>query len=145
MKPLVKISALLSFLMLAGCATTESRIAKNQEVFDQYDPETQTKIKSGDVELGFDEQMIYIALGEPDRKYSRETLNGITEVWAYNSYESRMRRKLIPVRYRVRDGNGRLRSRSDHVWVDVNNRIEYERLRIEMTGGKAVAIERNTR
>ena len=139
--------ASLSFALLwnLGCATTESRIKKHQDLFDQYDLETQTNIKNASVELGFDEQMVYLALGHPDRKYSRDSLNGRSEVWSYTSYETRKDRRLVPVRYHVRDGDGRSRSRSDHVWVNIDHRTEYEGLRIEMREGKVVAVERNLR
>ena len=74
---------------LAGCQTVESRIKEKPEVFASVDKATQDKIKQGIIELGFTEDLVYVALGQPDQK--RETVNatGRTLTWIYNTYYDR--------------------------------------------------------
>lgn len=74
---------------LAGCQTVETRIKEKPEVFASVDKATQAKIKQGIIELGFTEDLVYVALGAPDQK--RETVNasGKTITWIYNTYYDR--------------------------------------------------------
>jgi hypothetical protein len=78
------LAASLGFL--AGCQTVDDRIKKNPGVFSQYDAQTQDKIRQGIIELGFTEDMVYLAIGAPDVK--RETLSaaGKSTTWIYNTY-----------------------------------------------------------
>jgi len=73
----------LAALALAGCSTVDSRIAKDQPAFDSWPPAVQQKVRAKQVDLGFTPAQVYTALGEPDRKYTRTTVQGTTEVWAY--------------------------------------------------------------
>jgi hypothetical protein len=77
------IISLFALVMFAGCATQSSRIKANQAVFDALPPETQAAIRASKVELGYTQTMVVIALGAPDRRYTRTTQAGQTEVWAY--------------------------------------------------------------
>ena len=78
------ISALLSAMLLAGCAATQTqRIARSPEVFAALSPEQQQKVKDGQVAVGFDEAAVRLAVGEPDRIVERETAEGLTQVWVY--------------------------------------------------------------
>jgi hypothetical protein len=70
-------------LALAGCSTVDSRIAKDQPAFDSWPPAVQQKVRAKQVDLGFTPAQVFVALGEPDRKYTRTTGQGMTEVWAY--------------------------------------------------------------
>ncbi|HEY4302193.1 MAG TPA: hypothetical protein VGM73_15060 [Candidatus Didemnitutus sp.] len=73
-------------LLAAGCQTVDSRIKEKPDVFAHLDPETQAKIKQGIIDIGFTEDMVYIALGAPDRKRETVTAKGHTTTWIYNSY-----------------------------------------------------------
>ena len=73
----------LASLAFAGCSTVDSRIAKDQPAFDSWPPAVQQKVRAKQVDLGFTPAQVYTALGEPDRKYTRTTAQGTTEVWAY--------------------------------------------------------------
>ncbi len=86
--------SLLSFLvlagglvLLAGCATPETRIAKNPEAFARLTPEQQQLIKEGKVGIGFDQTMVRLAIGDPDRVRIRTDHNGQSEIWSYVTYE----------------------------------------------------------
>jgi hypothetical protein len=69
--------------ILAACASTDSRIHDNQSTFDQLPPPVQQQIRAGQVGLGFTPQMVQMALGDPDRKFTRTSVEGDTEVWGY--------------------------------------------------------------
>ncbi|MBK9989485.1 MAG: hypothetical protein IPP19_01810 [Verrucomicrobia bacterium] len=73
---------LCSFL-LAGCSTTDSRIKNNQASFDAAPPAVQAKIRAGKIEVGFTAEQVTMALGKPDRRYSRTTERGTSDIWAY--------------------------------------------------------------
>jgi hypothetical protein len=73
----------LAALAFAGCSTVDSRIARHQPEFDSWPPSVQQKVRAKQVDLGFTPAQVFTALGDPDRKYTRTTVQGTTEVWAY--------------------------------------------------------------
>lgn len=77
------VSMILAALMLLSCASRESRIHGKQDVFDQYPPEVQQKIRAGEIEVDYTPEMVMMALGEPSRRYTRTTQTGTSEVWAW--------------------------------------------------------------
>jgi hypothetical protein len=82
------LSLLAGLLLMAGCSTPESRIAKQPELFNRLTPEQQQMIREGRVGVGFDMEMVKLALGDPDRVRERTDANGRTEIWSYVSYEA---------------------------------------------------------
>ena len=76
-------SAALAAALLTACASTDSRIHDNQAAFDGYPPPVQQQIRAGQVDIGFTPEMVRMALGEPDRRFSRSSATGDSEVWAY--------------------------------------------------------------
>lgn len=77
-------SILLMAVALAACASTASRISDQQSTFDAYPPEVQQKIRAGQVDVGFTQDQVRMAVGEPSRRYSQQTTSGESEVWAYS-------------------------------------------------------------
>jgi len=75
---------------LAACSTPESRISKDQAIFDSLPPATQQKIRAGQVDVGFTPQMVKLALGEPDGAFNRTTSEGSEEIWTYRDHRPRM-------------------------------------------------------
>jgi hypothetical protein len=76
---------------LAACAGPSSRIKKRQAEFDAYPADVQKKIRAGQVDVGFTDQQVALALGRPDRIYARKTAAAAQEVWAYGgAYGSRV-------------------------------------------------------
>lgn len=73
----------LAALVLAGCSTIDSRIKDKQEAFDAYPAEVQAAVREGKVKVGFTPEQVEIALGKPDRIYSRTKTGVESEVWAY--------------------------------------------------------------
>lgn len=138
-------SSLLAFalacILLCGCSTPSSRIKKQQVLFDTYPVSVQDTIKSGKVNIGFTKDMTYMALGNPNRKYTRRTASGTSEIWSYTSSYSTPSRQRVEGSFRIRDAAGNYRTVRDSVWVDVNQDIEYETKRIEFQDDIVTAIE----
>ena len=70
-------------LLLAACSTPDSRIQSNDAVFNIWSAEVQQKIRAGEVDVWFTEEMVRVALDEPDGKSLRTTEAGTSEVWTY--------------------------------------------------------------
>ncbi len=82
--PLYCLLAAWCLLGLIGCAGTPSdRVAKKQALYDGWPVAVQAKVKAGQVDVGFTPDQVWVALGEPDRKYTRTTAKGTAEIWAY--------------------------------------------------------------
>ena len=73
--------------LLAGCSTPQSRINDNPAAFARLTSEQQQLIKEGKVAIGFDQTMVKLALGDPDRVHERTDANGTSEIWSYVTYE----------------------------------------------------------
>ena len=71
-----------------GCSTPETRIRQNPELFAQLTPEQQDLIRRGQVAIGFNAEMVRLALGEPDRYTMRTDQDGTSEVWHYVTYDA---------------------------------------------------------
>ncbi len=78
-----------ALLFAAGCQTVETRIKENPELFASLDAATQAKIKQGIVDLGYTEDMVYLAIGAPDLKRESRSAAGVQTVWIYNTYFER--------------------------------------------------------
>lgn len=70
-------------LLLAGCSTVDSRIAKNRAAFNTWPAPVQDKVVQGQIDVGFTPDEVRVALGEPDRVWSRTTADGTSQVWSY--------------------------------------------------------------
>jgi outer membrane protein assembly factor BamE (lipoprotein component of BamABCDE complex) len=73
----------LCFVIFLSCSTPDSRIRKNQELFDSYPAEVQKNIRAGKVEVGYTEDMVRMALGDPNETAVNKTAEGEVHVWAY--------------------------------------------------------------
>jgi PBP1b-binding outer membrane lipoprotein LpoB len=127
--------------LLAGCATPESRIKKNPDLFASFPPDVQAKVQQGQIDIGFSPEMVTMALGTPNRVYTRQTKDGSIEVWSYTSTRVTNERQRVNANFRYRDASGSYRNANDWVYVDVARETEYERVRVEFTEGKVSAID----
>jgi outer membrane protein assembly factor BamE (lipoprotein component of BamABCDE complex) len=137
----VVLCAALGVMLAAGCSTPASRIKKNPEVFNRLAPEVQEQVKAGRIDVGFSRDAVLLALGEPNRRYTRKTADSQTEVWSYTTDYSTYDRQRVDVTVRTRDLSGRMRNTTEWVWVDVEQRQEYERLRVEFRDDLVHAVE----
>ena len=126
--------SLLAFGLVA-CSTPDSRISKHRAEFDALPVETQTKIRSGKVEVGYTASMVEMALGKPDRRYTRQTEQGTSEVWAY-----RDRGPSLGFGFGVGGGS---HSSGVGAGIGVSTRGDRseDRLRVIVADGKVTAIE----
>jgi hypothetical protein len=75
---------LVAALMLGGCSSTpESRIEKNPQAFERLSDDEKEKVLRGEITIGFSQEMVLLALGDPDRTSTRTTADGSFENWAY--------------------------------------------------------------
>ncbi len=70
-------------LLFAGCAGVDSRIAKNRSAYESWPLAVREKVAAGQIALGFTREQVEVALGEPDRVFTRTDANGESQVWSY--------------------------------------------------------------
>jgi outer membrane protein assembly factor BamE (lipoprotein component of BamABCDE complex) len=77
--PIKKIFFFTALLLaVSGCDTINQRIREKQDAFNRLDPKAQAVIRQGRVEIGYTPDMVYMALGKPDK------IEGTT--WYYKHY-----------------------------------------------------------
>ncbi len=134
-------------LMGGGCSTTpEDRIAERPELFAGYSMDIQEKIRHGVVSVGFDKDMVWMALGKAHRIQTRREAAGLTsEVWSYlGTYYLSMDSHHGGLWYYPRHGRryGPAYYYGPHFH---RMRHEYERLRLTFQKGKVAVIEEDLR
>ena len=90
MKTSFPVLGCLLALGLAGCSTVSSRISRNRAEYDTWPPAVQQAVASGKIGVGFTQQQVRVALGDPDRVFTRTTSDGTTEVWSYRDPRPRI-------------------------------------------------------
>jgi hypothetical protein len=84
----IRLAVLPAFIVAAAflpaCQSArESRALEKAEVFGTQSNEVQAKVRAGEVEPGFTSDLVYIALGRPDRK---EAGPGGAITWTYRNF-----------------------------------------------------------
>lgn len=142
LRPLAVLTIIFS---LTGCIDPQSfrnrRIARNQDVFNSFSSDIQAKVRAGQIDIGFSQEMVYIAWGKADLVYTRITKQGEVTVWAYTGTKIRTESHWIsiPVRELNKDGHSVIRYRK--VWIDKDIKEEYTVARVEFMDGLVSAIE----
>jgi hypothetical protein len=141
MRLLPAFALISSVLWLAGCATStpQDRISENRELYQSFPSAVQRKVSAGEVDVGFTEEMVQLALGEPHRRVTRQTETGSDEVWIYASSEPRLSFGLGFGSY------GRHSGSSVGVSTSTGGHGREERMRVVFHDGKVTAVERVTR
>lgn len=128
---------------LAGCATLDSRISRNQEIFDTFAPDVKRKIEAGEIARGFTRPMVQIAWGDPSDTIRREDTDGASETWVYRGYRQRH-----TTTFGLGGGfwAGGCRGRYGYVPYafvpyDVTWREDYTRASVTFRGGRVVSYE----
>ena len=124
-------------VLLSGCATPAKRIEQNQELFDTFPVAAQARIRGGQIDLGFNPDMVRIALGEPQRQVLRRESSGETEIWFYLDSIRRYDRQRVDVDGLSFSG----RSLGGSAWINVEQTREFVRTRVEFRNGVVTAIE----
>jgi len=137
---------LAAVFALSACMTAqqlrESRIAASPEIFNSFSLEVQQKVRAGQIELGFSEEMVRLAWGLPDRIYTRTTDKGQATVWTYSKTRMLTRTDRMTIPVQVRDKSGRSWVQYENVWVGRDTREEYTVARVEFSEGLVTALER---
>lgn len=120
---------------LAGCSTVDGRIKDNPSAFNALPPETQQKIRNGQVELGYTPEMVTMALGKPDRTYTRTNEKGSSEIWAY-----RDKKPTMSFGFGIGGGGGGTHVGSGIGITTGGDRYD-DRLRVVFVDGKVSAVE----
>ena len=128
-------------LLIAGCATPDSRIKRNPELFNSFPADAQAAIRQGRIDIGFSKDMVRMALGNPDHIYLRKTAAGANEVWSYVNLNRLSEPYPVESDVLVPDSSGRYRYVPTWTWVEVTRETERERLRVEFDGDKVKAID----
>jgi hypothetical protein len=136
------LAASLGFL--GGCQTVDSRIKEKPDVFAKLDPATKDKIKQGIIELGYTEDMVYLALGTPDQKRESSSTAGQAVIWIYNTYYNRYDGGFYGGYHRSVYFDPYLRAYRMYyrpVYADTYLQEKEERIRVVFKDGKAAVIE----
>lgn len=125
------------FLALAGCATTPAeRIDKDRTTYASWPPDVQARVRAGEVAPGFTSAQVRMALGNPDRVFTRTTGAATEEVWAYRNHKPR-----ITIGLGVGGGGGS-GSVSGATMVSTGGSHPDEVLRVTFEGGRVSVVEK---
>jgi hypothetical protein len=145
MKAQILTSLLLASLaVITGCQTVDSRIKEKPEVFAQVDKATQDKIRQGIIELGYSEDMVYLALGAPDQKRESVSAAGKSVTWIYNTYYTRYDGGYYGGYHRSVYFDPYLRAYRMYyrpIFADTYIQEKEERIRVVFKDGKVTVIE----
>jgi hypothetical protein len=129
-----------------GCQTVNDRIQEKPEVFANVDKAIQDKIKQGIIDLGYSEDLVYLALGAPDQKRESASANGRSVTWIYNTYYQRFDGAQFAGYNRRVYYDPYLRTYRVYyrpVYAEVYSDEKEERIRIVFKDGKASVIEQS--
>ncbi len=118
-----------------GCSTTDSRIRSHQAAFDAAPADVQAKIRAGQVGVGFTPEQVTMALGDPDRRYTRTTANGTADIWAYEEGKSG-----FSLGVGVGSGGGGT-SVGSGIAIGSRSDRNDDKVRVIFEGGRVVAVE----
>lgn len=138
--------AAVCLALFVGCQSVDDRIKEKPEVFAKQDAITQDKIKQGIIEIGFTEDMVYLALGKPDQKRESVNAGGKTTTWSYNTYYERYDGTAFAGYHRSVYFDPYLRAYRVYyrpVYADTYAQEKEERIRVIFKDGKATVIEQS--
>lgn len=79
--------AAIALAFSAGCQNSRSaRIERHAELFATLDGFSQSLIRQGLINFGFNDKMVEMALGEPNRITTATTEEGSVVFWTYRNY-----------------------------------------------------------
>ncbi|WP_438481147.1 hypothetical protein [Oleiharenicola lentus] len=136
--------ALVSAAFIIGCQSVDDRIKKNPAAFAQLDAATQDKVKQGVIDIGMNEDAVYLALGAPDQKRETANANGRTTTWIYNTYYDRYDGTRFAGYNRNLYYDPYLKTYRVYyqpVYADTYRTEKEERIRVIFKGGKVSTLE----
>ena len=70
-------------LFFGGCATPESRISKNRDLYNSLPPRQQQLVTQGQIAPGMSRNAVWLAWGGPEQKVNGYARGTATETWIY--------------------------------------------------------------
>lgn len=134
-RPSVLLS-MLSLVLLAACASPESRIKDSPDSYSKLTPVQQEQVRKGDISIDMPTFGVELALGKPDSITERVEAKGTIRVWHYKKQDS----STTSIDY-VGFYNPYFYPGFAPVVVN-NTRPEGDRIRVSFNNDKVVAIER---
>jgi len=130
-------------LLLAACATPETRIKENPGVYAGLSPEQQELVKKGEIALGMPQAAVELALGKPDRVTEHTDAGGTRYVWHYTQIEYRGTPEPYPYLYPYPRFYDPGYFAYPGFYPPYSAQVERDRLRVVFDkDGKVTAIER---
>lgn len=139
MKLLSTIFTVVVLIGLAGCSSPETRIQRNPEAFARLSPEQQELVKQGKVAIGFDAEAVRLAVGDPDRTWTRTDAEGQSEIWTYTTYEDGAGHPLYTGWYH------RYHYPSAGYYLNTPSRETREYYKVTFREGRVTTVEQETR
>jgi hypothetical protein len=131
-------------LVMTGCSTVDSRIKEKSAAYATLDPQTQARLKESVIRVGDSTDMVYIALGQPDRTRNKTTAKGQSLTWIFSTYTQQYEGSEYVGYRRHAFFDRRTASWRIHyepVRADIySDRVE-EYMRVTFEDGKVTAIE----
>jgi hypothetical protein len=78
----------ISALIITGCQTTQDRISKHPEIYQNLSANDQALVGHGQIRSGMSQNAVWLAWGSPDRKIRGNMRGHPTETWIYVHYET---------------------------------------------------------
>ena len=132
------------FGFLTGCQSVNDRIREKPAVFAALDAATQNNIKQGIIDIGYTEDMVYLALGKPDQIRESTRTDGKTTTWIYSTYYDRYEGSAFVGYHRSVYFDPYLRAYRIYdrpAFVDAYRQEREQRIRVVFKDGKATMIE----
>ena len=98
---------LILVLASAGCDPASgiaTRIAEKSAVFTQLTPEQKSKIEQGVIEIGFTSDMVYMAMGRPQKITEKNLPLGHVAMWTYRNFLPTSSLSLLTANHPSRHG-----------------------------------------
>lgn len=137
----ITVGTVVSLLALVcGCISgIESRIAERPELFAAYSAEMQTRLRSGHLRLGDDQDAVWFVYGQPNEKVRRMDETGTAEIWIYKILGYNQQGLYPSVRPVYRDVGGSLRQ---SYYIDDTPEYEWQEVRrVEFRNGHVTAVQ----
>jgi outer membrane protein assembly factor BamE (lipoprotein component of BamABCDE complex) len=140
------LAAAAVLLCFAGCDTFRSRAKEKSDVYNSLAPRTQQRLQHGKISPGDTEDMVYIALGDPEEKRDITTADGTRNVWIYRTYWQQYEGEAWVGWHRiiVPSGRGYL-IYHEPVTQDVYRTRVDEVIRVTFANGKVTTVDQNKR
>ncbi len=130
----------IACLFLAGCASSPtSRADKNSAAVASWPADVQTKVREGKVAVGFTQEQVRVAMGDPDQTLTQTAAQISREIWVYLDHGPKFSFGLG-----VGSGGGGS-STAGAVGVSTGGRGPRELMRVVFEGGQVSAIEQMKR